>query len=172
MRQAANTDLFNPLHPKAYKSECQNLLFPSQIKALSQLKLVLDNLLAPSALMGYKKLIHYIITHPDTWQSFFSLPQRRCWGTVPAAHLKRKKMIFTNNLWTSEREANCNTFLRPLKLLETLRGGLFLRIWLLFNLWKLWGSQVKIKFTRLHQLQVAEVCRSTKKPKVHALNKT
>ena len=28
MLQAANTDLFNPLVPKAYSSECQNLQFP------------------------------------------------------------------------------------------------------------------------------------------------
>ena len=27
MLQAANTDLFNPLVPKAHNSECQNLLF-------------------------------------------------------------------------------------------------------------------------------------------------
>ena len=32
MLQAANTDLFNPLVPKAHNSECQNLLFPLQIK--------------------------------------------------------------------------------------------------------------------------------------------
>ena len=28
---AANTDLFNPLVPKAHNSECQNLPFPLQI---------------------------------------------------------------------------------------------------------------------------------------------
>ena len=32
MLQAANTDLFNPSVPKASNSECQNLLFPLQIK--------------------------------------------------------------------------------------------------------------------------------------------
>ena len=32
MLQAANTDLFNPLVPKAHNSECQNLLFHLQIK--------------------------------------------------------------------------------------------------------------------------------------------
>ena len=32
MLQAANTDLFNPLVPKAHNSDCQNLLFPLQIK--------------------------------------------------------------------------------------------------------------------------------------------
>ena len=32
MLQRANTDLFNPLVPKADNSECQNLLFPLQIK--------------------------------------------------------------------------------------------------------------------------------------------
>ena len=32
MLQAANTDLFNPLVPKAQNSECQSLLFPLQIK--------------------------------------------------------------------------------------------------------------------------------------------
>ena len=34
MLQAANTDLFNPLVPKAHKSEWQNLLFPLQINPL------------------------------------------------------------------------------------------------------------------------------------------
>ena len=34
MLQAANTDLFNPLVPKAHNSEYQNLLFPLQIKAV------------------------------------------------------------------------------------------------------------------------------------------
>ena len=32
MLQTANTDLFNPLVPKAHNSECQNLRFPLQIK--------------------------------------------------------------------------------------------------------------------------------------------
>ena len=32
MLQAANTDLFNPLVPKAHNSECRNLLFPLEIK--------------------------------------------------------------------------------------------------------------------------------------------
>ena len=32
MLQAANTDHFKPLVPKAHNSECQNLLFPLQIK--------------------------------------------------------------------------------------------------------------------------------------------
>ena len=32
MLEAGNTDLFNPLVPKAHDSECQNLLFPLQIK--------------------------------------------------------------------------------------------------------------------------------------------
>ena len=32
MLQAANTDLFNSLVPKAHNSECQNLSFPLQIK--------------------------------------------------------------------------------------------------------------------------------------------
>ena len=32
MLQAANTDLVNPLVPKAYNSECQNLRFPLEIK--------------------------------------------------------------------------------------------------------------------------------------------
>ena len=32
MLQTDDTDLFNPLVPKAQNSECQNLLFPSQIK--------------------------------------------------------------------------------------------------------------------------------------------
>ena len=32
MLQAANSDLFNPLIPQAHNSECQNILFPLQIK--------------------------------------------------------------------------------------------------------------------------------------------
>ena len=32
MLQAANTDLFNPLVPKAHNSQCQNPPFPFQIK--------------------------------------------------------------------------------------------------------------------------------------------
>ena len=40
MLQGANTDLFNPLVPKAYNSECQYLPFPLQIWPVSQLKLV------------------------------------------------------------------------------------------------------------------------------------
>ena len=32
MLQAANNDIFNPLVPKAHNKECQNLLFPLQIK--------------------------------------------------------------------------------------------------------------------------------------------
>ena len=32
MLQEASTDLFNLLVPKAHNSECQNLLFPLQIK--------------------------------------------------------------------------------------------------------------------------------------------
>ena len=32
MLQAANTDLFNTFVPRAHNSECQNLLFPLQIK--------------------------------------------------------------------------------------------------------------------------------------------
>ena len=51
MLQTANTDLFNQLVPKAHKSECQNLLFPLQIKPV--LKLACGVLFfAPSALMG------------------------------------------------------------------------------------------------------------------------
>ena len=37
MLQAASTDLFNPLVPKAHNSECQNLLFPF-IKPVCQVK--------------------------------------------------------------------------------------------------------------------------------------
>ena len=41
MLQAANTDLFNPLVPRAHNSECQNQSFPLQTKASqSQLKLI------------------------------------------------------------------------------------------------------------------------------------
>ena len=32
MLQAANTDLWNPIVPKAHNSVCQNLLFPLQIQ--------------------------------------------------------------------------------------------------------------------------------------------
>ena len=32
MLQVANTDIFNPLVPKPHNNECQNLLFPWQIK--------------------------------------------------------------------------------------------------------------------------------------------
>ena len=32
MLQGANTDLFNPLAPKAHNRECQNPLFPLPIK--------------------------------------------------------------------------------------------------------------------------------------------
>ena len=34
MLQGDNTDLYNPLVPKAHNSECQNLLFPLQIKSV------------------------------------------------------------------------------------------------------------------------------------------
>ena len=34
MLQADNADLFNPLVPKVHNSECQNLLFPLQIKPI------------------------------------------------------------------------------------------------------------------------------------------
>ena len=34
MLKGANTDLFNPLDPKAHNSECQNLLFSLQIKQI------------------------------------------------------------------------------------------------------------------------------------------
>ena len=41
MLQAANTDLFNPLVSKDHNSECQNLLFPLQIKPVKvNLKLI------------------------------------------------------------------------------------------------------------------------------------
>ena len=41
MLQAANTDLFSPLLPKAHDSECQNLLFPLRIKPVKvNLKLI------------------------------------------------------------------------------------------------------------------------------------
>ena len=34
MLQGANSDLFNPLIPKAHNSECQNQPFPVRIKAV------------------------------------------------------------------------------------------------------------------------------------------
>ena len=54
MLQGANIDLFNPKGPKAHNSECQNLLFLSQIKPVkANLKLIGGFLpFAPSALMG------------------------------------------------------------------------------------------------------------------------
>ena len=53
MLQAANTDLFNPLAPKAHNSECRNLPSPLQIRPVKVTLMV--NLLAdfaPSALTG------------------------------------------------------------------------------------------------------------------------
>ena len=51
--QGANTDLLNPLVPKAHNSECQNLQFSLQIKPLKvSLKLVCGFLFLPSALKG------------------------------------------------------------------------------------------------------------------------
>ena len=46
MLQAANTDHLNPLVPKAHNSECQNLLFPLQVKPikLSQVKSIKSSL--------------------------------------------------------------------------------------------------------------------------------
>ena len=38
MFKAANTDLFNPLVPKAHNSECQNLPFPLQIEPSKSVK--------------------------------------------------------------------------------------------------------------------------------------
>ena len=61
MLQAANTDIYNPLVPKARNSECQNLLFPLQIKPVNLVKVVQKSekavvcgflLFAPSSLMG------------------------------------------------------------------------------------------------------------------------
>ena len=41
MLQAPNTDLFNPLVPKAHRTECQNLPFPLQINPVKvNLKLI------------------------------------------------------------------------------------------------------------------------------------
>ena len=39
MLQAANTDLFNPLVPEAFNSECQNMLFPLQIEPAKEASL-------------------------------------------------------------------------------------------------------------------------------------
>ena len=54
MLQAADTDLFNPLVPKAQYSECQNLPFPFQSKPIKvNIKLIGGFLyFVPSALMG------------------------------------------------------------------------------------------------------------------------
>ena len=54
MLQGASTDLFNPLVPKARNNECQNLLFPLQIKPV-KVNLKWNGgflFFAPSALMG------------------------------------------------------------------------------------------------------------------------
>ena len=54
MLQATNTDLFNQLVSKVHNTECQNLTFPSQIKAV-KVKLKVNRrflFLASSALMG------------------------------------------------------------------------------------------------------------------------
>ena len=42
MLQEANTDLSNPLVPKLTIVKCQNILFPFQIRPLSQLKQIGD----------------------------------------------------------------------------------------------------------------------------------
>ena len=53
MPQAVDTDLFNPLVPKAHNSECQNLSFTLQIMPASQLKLACGFIFfESSALMG------------------------------------------------------------------------------------------------------------------------
>ena len=54
MLEAAKTELFNPLVPKAQNTECQNLLFLLQIKPVSQLVKSICGLLffAPSAIIG------------------------------------------------------------------------------------------------------------------------
>ena len=53
MLRAANT-LFNPLVPKALNSECQNILFPLQIKPVKVILKLIGIFLffEPSALMG------------------------------------------------------------------------------------------------------------------------
>ena len=51
MLQGANTDLFNPLVPKAHKSECQNLLFPLQIKRFK---------------VSQSELVDFYFLHPGT----------------------------------------------------------------------------------------------------------
>ena len=38
MLQAANTDFFNPIVPKAHISECQNLLIPLQLSQSKSVK--------------------------------------------------------------------------------------------------------------------------------------
>ena len=50
MLQAANTDFFNPLIPKARKNQCQNILFPWHIKPLKSVKAIVCGFLffAPS----------------------------------------------------------------------------------------------------------------------------
>ena len=53
MLQAASTDLFNPLVPRAHNSERKNLTFPSRIKPVN-VDLIFGGILffAPSARMG------------------------------------------------------------------------------------------------------------------------
>ena len=51
--QGANVVLFNPLVPKDHNSECQNILFPVQMKPVNDsLSKLADFIFAPSTLMG------------------------------------------------------------------------------------------------------------------------
>ena len=54
MLETSNTDLFNPLLvPEAHNSQCQNILFPLEIKPVKvSLRIFI---FAPSALMGQKQ---------------------------------------------------------------------------------------------------------------------
>ena len=68
MLQAAKTDLFNPLVPKAHNSECQNLLFLFQIKPVKvNLKLIGGFLMfSPSALVALLPLQFCSLLRPET----------------------------------------------------------------------------------------------------------
>ena len=55
MLQADNTDLFHPFVTKAHNCECQNLIFPLQMKPLKSKVKLADFIFCPSALRGKGK---------------------------------------------------------------------------------------------------------------------
>ena len=61
MLQAANTDLFNPLVPKAHISEYQNQLFILKIKPVKSVKLIHRFLFVVSSALIIYKYNHYLV---------------------------------------------------------------------------------------------------------------